>query len=55
MKRIFLYISIALCFLGCNHKDLLWTEVVDDLDGRVTKLEELCKDRKSTRLNSSHL
>ena len=44
MKRIFLYISIAFCFLGCNHKDLLWTEVVDDLDGRVTSLELICSE-----------
>ena len=44
MKRIFLYISIAFCFLGCNHKDLLWTELVDDLDGRITYLEQICSE-----------
>ena len=44
MKRIFLYISIVLCFLGCNHKDLLWTELVDDLDGRITYLEQICSE-----------
>lgn len=44
MKRIFLYISLTLCFLGCNHKDLLWTELVDDLDGRITYLEQICSE-----------
>ena len=44
MKRIFLYISLMLCFLGCNHKDLLWTELVDDLDGRITYLEQICSE-----------
>ena len=44
MKRFFLYISLILCFLGCNHKDLLWMEVVEDLDGRITYLEQICSE-----------
>ena len=43
MKKIhLLFLSITLCVFSACHNDI-W-DAIDELDGRVTKLEELCKE-----------
>ena len=43
MKKLsLLLLTLTLCFLTACHDDI-WN-AIDDLDGRVTKLEELCKE-----------
>ena len=43
MKKLsLLLLTLAICFFTACHDDI-WN-AIDDLDGRVTKLEELCKE-----------
>ena len=43
MKKLhLLLLSVTLCIFSACHNDI-W-EAIDELDGRVTKLEELCKE-----------